>query len=145
MAGDNDRDGVQDDWQSCNDPTKNKKAEIPAKDKAFVKRVAPIVAQICEYETGTYEREKRYVFLTHVYVDSDNGHSKGFTSEVYDSWGHEYVYVSKPPYTSYLIFSAGPDGKYDPEYPGDRSREGNKDNIYGNLGDNEPCATLDSR
>ena len=128
------------DWGGCNDSPKLEngklEADIPAKDKAFVKRVAPIVAQILDYSREEYEKNKTFVFDRHIYVDADNGHCKGFTTELYDSWGHEYVYVSSPPYTTYLVFSAGPDGKYDPDYPGDRSKDANKDNIYGNLGDN---------
>ena len=96
--------------------------KVPVKDKAFVKRVAPIVAQI-------YDGNRN------VWVDQDNGHSKGFTTHIRDSWDNSYVYISKPPYTTYLIFSKGPDGKYDDADPSDRASDANRDNIYGNLGD----------
>ncbi len=133
MAGENSK-PVLKDWRgpgnACNDdPDYNDKGEyvakIPAKDKAFVKRVRPIVDQIYDGDLN-------------VRIDPDGpgkGKSEGFKTDVYDSWGHEYVYISKPPYTTYLIFSPGPDGKYDEDNPGDRASDKNRDNVYGNLGD----------
>ena len=99
------------------------KIKTSKKDEAFVKRVKPILEQI-------YLCYERYVE-----VDPENGRSKGFTTSISDSWGHQYVYISRPPYTTYLIFSPGPDGKYDRDNPGDRASSDNKDNVYGNLGD----------
>ncbi len=104
------------------DSNGNYVVQVPAKDRAFVKRVTPIVRQI-------YNGDK------HLSVDADTGHTTGFSTLIRDSWGNKYVYISKPPYSTYLIFSPGPDGKYDEDNPGDRSSEDNKDNIYGNLGD----------
>ena len=129
VAGENNKD-VNRDWRGPNGDYNDKpeyadgqlKVKIPAKDKAFVKRVAPIVAQI-------------YDGNLNVWVDAENGHSQGFTTNIRDAWGHQYVYISKPPYTTYLIFSKGPDGKYDDANPGDRASDDNRDNIYGNLGD----------
>ena len=110
--------------EGCNDPVNGQgKISVPSKDKAFAKHVRPILEQIYK------------CYTKNVVIDPDNGHSKGFNASVGDSWGNEYVYISKPPYTTYLIFSTGPDGDYDREYPGDRAREKNRDNIYGNLGD----------
>ena len=96
---------------------------IPKKDQAFTKRVRPILEQIYD------------CYNTYVEIDPENGHSMGFTTALSDSWGHEYVYICKPPHTTYLIFSKGPDNDYDREHPGDRASAKNRDNIYGNLGD----------
>ena len=129
VAGENEKD-VNRDWlgpnSGFNDPPgydENGRlvVKVPAKDKAFVKRVKPVVDQIYNGDLN-------------VYIDSE-GHSHGFTTNVKDSWGNEYVYISKPPHTTYLIFSPGPDGKYDENDPGDRASDDNRDNIYGNLGD----------
>ena len=111
-------------WGNHNDKPEQGAAKIPAKDSAFVKRVTPIVRQI-------YDGEK------HVAIDPNYSepHSLGFKTHLYDSWSQEYVYISKPPHTTYLIFSKGPDGKYDEKRPGDRAADANRDNIYGNLGD----------
>ena len=65
----------------------------------------------------------------------EKGHTTGFDARVRDSWNQDYVYVSEPPYTSFIVFSKGPDGKYDKNHPADRSKAENKDNIYGDLGD----------
>ena len=65
----------------------------------------------------------------------EDGHTKGFSAHAHDSWDRSYVYVSEPPYTSFIVFSKGPDGTYDKDHPADRSRPANKDNIYGDLGD----------
>ena len=35
---------------------------------------------------------------------------------VYDGWGHEFYYYSPPPYQSYRLWSAGPDGKTFPPW-----------------------------
>jgi prepilin-type N-terminal cleavage/methylation domain-containing protein len=142
VAGENNKD-VNRDWRGPNGEYNDKpeyvdgqlKVKVPIKDKAFVKRVAPIVAQI-------------YDGNLNVWVDQDNGHSKGFTTYIRDSWGNPYFYISKPPHTTYLVFSAGPDGKVDWKNPGDRDAKNpnvdvkdekdrylNRDNIYGNLGD----------
>ena len=123
VAGDTPGSAVQKQWRKYNDETKSKKVQVPAKDAAFAKRVKPIVAQI-------------YDFTLNVEIDPETSRSMGFRTGVTDTWGHEYVYISKPPYTTYLVFSKGPDNKYDEDAPGDRSREANRDNVYGNLGDN---------
>ena len=52
----------------------------------------------------------------------------------YDGWERDFIYVSPPPHQSYLLFSRGPDGKYDYKSPGDRTIAVNKDNIYGDAG-----------
>jgi len=61
------------------------------------------------------------------------------TATVFDGWGlylriNEFVYVSPPPHQSYLLFSKGPDHKYDYKDPGNRGSSYNKDNIYGDVG-----------
>ncbi len=129
VAGENNA-GVNRDWRGPNGEYNDRpeylggqlKAKIPAKDKAFVKRVKPIVDQIYNGDLN-------------IWIDPETGFSKGFTTNIRDSWGHQYVYISKPPYTTYLVFSKGPDGAYDEASPGDRASDKNRDNIYGNLGD----------
>ena len=66
-----------------------------------------------------------------------NNQSRAYTNfyvTVLDGWYHELVYVSPPPHQSYLLFSKGPDGKYDERDPGNRASGNNKDNIYGDVG-----------
>ena len=125
VAGKN-HDGVNNDWRrdgNNDDVDISGKIQIPQKDRAFTKRVRPILQQIYD------------CYDLFVDIDADNGHSKGFTTNIKDSWGNPYFYISKPPYTTYLVFSAGPDGRFDWKNPGDRASEDNRDNIYGNLGD----------
>jgi prepilin-type N-terminal cleavage/methylation domain-containing protein len=126
-AGPN-NENIRPDWREYNDDPVYEpegKAKIPAKDLAFVKRVKPIVDQIYDGDLN--------VVIDPEYPDQE--HSMGFTTAIKDSWGREYVYISRPPYTTYLIFSPGPDGVYDVDNPGDRAADKNRDNIYGNLGD----------
>ena len=92
------------------------------RDASFIKRVKPILSPILSASVNE--------------IDEDN-HSMGFTVAVVDthlSWDN-YVYISKPPYTSYIIFWKGPDGRYDTSAPEDRTKPLNKDNIYAELGD----------
>jgi len=76
------------------------------------------------------------------------------TISAQDAWYNEWVYISKPPYQSYALFSRGADGRptndelkalaksgkvYDP-WDLDFTIGGafvNKDNIYGNVGDSK--------
>ncbi len=51
-----------------------------------------------------------------------------------DGWKREFVYISPPPHQSYLLFSAGPDGKYDSTDIHTRKKKVNRDNIYGDAG-----------
>ena len=57
-------------------------------------------------------------------------------SYVHDGWMHNFVYISKPPYQSYALFSMGPDGKYNENDPLNTDDPKNKDNIYGTAGGN---------
>ncbi len=119
---------------------------ISQKDKAFAHRVWPIVSELCGEGEG-FDNPS-----LHQEYDSQNGWCLGFTTHVYGQWAdgicekwgdgrvdkyydEGLVYISKPPYTTYLLFSKGPDRKYDTDHPEDRTRPLNKDNIYGNLGD----------
>ena len=130
--------------EGCNDPVDGQaNIVIPQKDKAFTKRVRPILEQIYDCHSGASPNKKNGDpvpydgdwYNRYVDIDPENGHSTGFTTGLTDSWGHEYVYICKPPHTTYLIFSKGPDNDYDREHPGDRASAKNRDNIYGNLGD----------
>ncbi len=51
-----------------------------------------------------------------------------------DGWGRPLIYECKPPYTSYVLVSCGPDGKCDKSDLLDRTKAENKDNIYGGVG-----------
>jgi prepilin-type N-terminal cleavage/methylation domain-containing protein len=53
---------------------------------------------------------------------------------VLDAWERNLVYISPPPHQTYILFSKGPDGKFDEDYPEDRDRPKNKDNIYADVG-----------
>lgn len=77
------------------------------------------------------------------FIDQNQTHFNSFVSakDAWPSgddeawhWDRDFIYVSPPPHQSYLLFSRGPDGKYDFEKPGDRKSPDNKDNIYGNSG-----------
>ena len=136
-------------WGSYNDDVKGVGGQyeisISQKDRAFAHRVWPIVAELCG-EGGGYDDPP----LGQTY-DPETGYSRGYTTGVFGQWadgiGYIYsgekkipiydeglVYISKPPYTTYLLFSKGPDDDYE-EPADDRTLPKNKDNIYGNLGD----------
>ncbi len=119
---------ARDDWEGYNDRIGDTGLiKVSEKDRAFAKRVWPNLkklASMCPWHQLTPGSEF-----------DEKGHTKGFHAGMVDSWWHSYVYVCEPPYTSYLIFSKGPDGAYDKDHPGDRTRPKNKDNIYGDLGD----------
>jgi len=61
------------------------------------------------------------------------------TATITDGWGREFFYHSAPPYQSFRIWSAGPDGKTfppwipstDPAYKGSQAKEWIKDDIVG--------------
>ena len=123
-VGGRNRDDVRGSWEGYND-------KIPAsgvisqssKDKAFVKRVKPIVDQLGPRSAGAEFDE--------------NGHTFGFDTAILDVRvrGDKYVYISEPPYASYIFFNMGADGEYDHGAPGDRSKPKNRDNIYATLED----------
>lgn len=129
-VGGRDREDVRTSWEGYNDKIASS-GEIPqsSKDKAFVKRVEPILAQFEQQDA------ERTAFAPGTMYD-ENGHTTGFSAYVLDSWGRDYVYISEPPYTSYLIFSKGVDGKYDASAPADKTKPANRDNIYAGMGDN---------
>lgn len=109
-------------WEEFNDKINGLNLPEPSsKDQAFIKRVKPILDTIGINGPGSDYDE--------------NGHTEGFLTKVCDIWSHEYVYISEPPYTSYILFSPGPDGAYDKKAPEDRSKPANKDNVYAELGD----------
>ena len=105
--------------------------KISTKDEAFVKRVKPILDKL----------KNEHSILSPWTEYDKSGHTVGFKARLCDSWGHSYVYVSEPPYTSFIVFSKGPDNAYCDRHPADRTgdccKNGkyNKDNIYGDLGD----------
>ena len=123
-VGGRNRDDVRGSWEGYND-------KIPAsgaisqssKDKAFVKRVKPIVDQLGPRSAGAEFDE--------------NGHTFGFDTQILDVRvrGGKYVYISEPPYASYIFFNMGADGEYDHGAPSDRSKPKNRDNIYATLED----------
>ena len=117
-------------WEGYNDEVgSDGQISQSSKDKAFVKRVKPILDQFEKQDAeGTG-------FAPGTTYD-ENGHTTGFCTYVNDSWGHEYVYISEPPYTSYLIFSKGADGQYDASAPADKTLPKNRDNIYAGMEDN---------
>ncbi len=129
IAGQNGNPNATGSWQKYNDKVGDGgHIEIPDKDKAFVKRVKPIVGKLGN-EHSNLSDEPFAVY------DSSGRHTLGFEVLLRDSWGRDYVYMSEPPYSSFIVFSKGPDGKYDKNNPSDRTIEANKDNIYGDLGD----------
>lgn len=101
----------------------NSKEDDQDRDVRFAKRVAPFLEGIVD----THERDRMI----------DNSPNRAYTNlyfTVHDGWDRDFIYRSAPPHQSYLLFSRGPDGRYDPEAPGNRDIEVNKDNIYGHVG-----------
>lgn len=151
VNGDHGEAEVGEQWGAQNDSVGGigGKITISQKDKAFAHRVWPIVAELCG-EGGGFDDPP-----LHQDYEIQRGWCKGFTTSVYGQWAADaggigkrevdgkilktyeegLVYISKPPYTTYLLFSKGPDNAYDEDHPEDRTRPKNKDNIYGNLGD----------
>ena len=155
VNGRNGEEAVGRQWGAYNDKvegTGDNMITISQKDKAFAHRVWPIVVEVaeaCNQEAGSFVEP-----TLHQEYEIVRGWCKGFTTGVYGRWAKEaggigkrmvdgkelktyeegLVYISKPPYTTYLLFSKGPDNQYD-DPPDDRSKPHNKDNIYGNLGD----------
>ena len=134
-----------DEWKEQNSLNAAGRATMSQKDKAFAHRVWPIVAELCGEGEGfdkpalhqSYDVDKRYCygFTTSVYGQWADGIGERYVDdEVIKSYDEGLVYISKPPYTTYLLFSKGPDDQYE-EPADDRTLPLNKDNIYGNLGD----------
>ncbi len=141
-------------WGDENDKVgANGEISVSQKEKAFAHRVAPIVAELMALDPAAVEfKEPDEERPLHLSYDVEKGYCEGFTTHVYGHWAdgigliydggrvikvydEGLVYISKPPYTTYLLFSKGPDDKYDHDHPEDRTRPLNRDNIYGNLGD----------
>lgn len=110
-------------WKDFNDSIDDSK-EHSARDKAFVKRIKPFLDKI-----GVRSPMAEYYECPP--APSEN-FTKGFTTDVHDVWDRQYYYISYPPHTSYLFFSAGPDGEAEEPYE-DRTLPKNKDNIYGDV------------
>ena len=133
-------------WGGYNDSVGNGGAvTVSQKDRAFARRVWPIVSELCNLG-DSFDSP-----AMHTTVDIKTGYTQGFTTSAYGHWAdgigiiyrndeeikvydEGLVYISKPPYTTYLLFSKGPDNAYE-EPADDRTLPLNKDNIYGNLGD----------
>jgi hypothetical protein len=101
----------------------NTQEEDRPRDVRACERWAPFLEGILE-EGGFCYRER--------FIGGDAYTNRATTVE--DGWERELVYVSPPPHQSYLLFSKGPDGKYDYNNPGSRDSKDNKDNIYGDVG-----------
>lgn len=92
------------------------------RDRIFLNRISPFLSKAkMGYET--YRRkDNKNIWITYSYV--------------HDGWRRDFIYVSKPPYQSYALFSRGPDGDYNKNDPLNPDDPKNKDNIYGNAGGN---------
>lgn len=70
----------------------------------------------------------------HEFHDSDSGGSPQYLNSVYtvrDPWGHGLYYECKPPYYSYKLWSAGPDGQsYSDQVSSQGLKKYNADDIY---------------
>ncbi len=118
-------DNVKAAWERYNDEISvSGTLSQSSKDKAFVKRVKPIVSKLGPQGPGTSFDER--------------GHTYGFSTDIRDVRirSGEYVYISEPPYTSYLFFNTGADGDYDHSAPGDKTKPKNVDNVYAGMEDN---------
>jgi prepilin-type N-terminal cleavage/methylation domain-containing protein len=123
---------VREAWEAYNKPVPYGGGlyAISKRDEAFVERVKPILRRL----TGKKDNEEP--FTAGFDYDSE-GVSQGFKFGVYDARGRggAYVYISEPPYTSYLFFNTGKDGEYYRDAPGDRTQKSNQDNIYADMED----------
>ena len=124
-------------WATCNTPWDDKGTiTVSSKDSAFINRILPIRQNI-GYPLDhhdIYDDDKPKWEGIPPEFDS-NGDTVGFEVTSKDLWENEYVYICRPPYTSYQFFSKGADGKYDKDAPGDKTKPENKDNIYATLED----------
>ena len=96
-----------------------------AKDVAFYKRIRSITSQIVK-EKGFFSEKNRDLNY-HYYTIRDS-----FTTD-----GRDLIYICPAPYTSYALFSAGPDGKVVTNDPLNPDAEcptchqyHNRDNVY---------------
>lgn len=96
-----------------------------AKELAFYRRIKPITKQIVSFWGYVRRKPKKDDF---------------FYYTIRDGWNHDLVYICPPPYTSYALFSAGPDGKCvadDPLNPDAKcpscGEYHNKDNVYSSV------------
>lgn len=114
----------KDQWKIDNDDIDSGVTDHTARDRAFVARVKPFVRKIGINGPGTH------------YYDCPPAPSeyftRGFDTGVHDIWDRGYYYISYPPHTSYLFFSAGPDGMAEEPYE-DRTLPKNRDNVYGDV------------
>lgn len=94
------------------------------RDCAFVDRIAPFLNKVGLPHGG------HVVYTNDVVVPYTNQ-----TLSLPDGFGNQFVYVTRPPYASYTLFSPGPDRRYNAEDPLNPDADGNKDNIYGNVGE----------
>lgn len=94
------------------------------RDCAFVDRIAPFLNKVGLPHGG------HVVYTNDVVVPYTNQ-----TLSLPDGFGSQFVYVTRPPYSSYTLFSPGPDRRYNTKDPLNPDADGNKDNIYGNVGE----------
>ncbi len=94
-----------------------------ARDRAFLNRISPFLKKAGVGSDTNRRKDNKNIWITTVYA--------------HDAWYREWVYISKPPYQSYALFSKGADGKYDKNDPLNPEVEVNRDNIYGNIGDSK--------
>lgn len=117
----------------------------PQKVSAFADRVRPDLDRLMKVA-------RRQILEPGVFHYNDDENDDKYTNlcvNVSDPWGRSYLYISKKPYTTYLLLSPGPDGYYVVDDPFDPNAEGpnqdekhpkigkwNKDNVYGDIGRN---------
>lgn len=130
-------------WNRVNDPPSGVDYQpvTSPRERAFLKRTKPIRARITDYEGSVdWANVVSLVgaddnIVTNFVLHPDTLKPVRFSVRPVDAWKNDYVYISEPPYSSYIFFSQGPDGKYDIDHPDDPTLEDNKDNIYGTLFD----------
>ena len=74
------------------------------------------------YGINTEDTDRPYMQSEILEIHSPRGYNKSGTAYVldgmtiHDGWGNEFYYYSEPPYQSYRLWSAGPDGRTFPPW-----------------------------
>lgn len=108
------------------DYSKNFDDQRSSRDKKFAKRIKPFLDKAGilvapNFSSKNPKDKPKTIREKCVYIRAADG------------WGEDICYECPPPYTSYILYSKGKDRKYKDD-PLDMTKEENKDNIFGGVG-----------